>query len=271
MSCSGPPTSTRRRSTRCCGPCETPDSTRCPSRSGSRPTAGNASVSSPATFRVRRSRRGRSRSSRVGEHRGAAPPVPRCPGEPRHAFRRGVERRDGGSLGRPRDLSQRRLSGERRVPRRRCRRAPRLRLRGTRTPRSTTSRSSPRCGCRSTPTTTPPASGVAASTRFVACASSPTATGCRRIAPSSSTSSRTRSRTARTGGFVRRQVERGHPAFVAMAETMGGLDRYERRHLWFEANRQRFADALWDEVRSDDGMTGARTAGRRPVACAQRL
>jgi hypothetical protein len=49
---------------------------------------------------------------------------------------------------------------------------------------------------------------------------------------------------ARTGGFVRRQIERGHPAFITMAETMGGLDRYERRHLWFEANRQRFADAL---------------------------
>ncbi len=49
---------------------------------------------------------------------------------------------------------------------------------------------------------------------------------------------------ARTGGFVRRQVLRGHPAFVAMAETMGGLDRYERRYQWFEANRQRFAEAL---------------------------
>ena len=49
---------------------------------------------------------------------------------------------------------------------------------------------------------------------------------------------------ARTGGFVRRRIEEGHQAFVEMAETMGGLERYERRHRWFEQNRQRFADAL---------------------------
>jgi hypothetical protein len=49
---------------------------------------------------------------------------------------------------------------------------------------------------------------------------------------------------ARTGGFVRRRVESGHQAFIDMAETMGGLERYERRHQWFERNRQRFADAL---------------------------
>jgi hypothetical protein len=49
---------------------------------------------------------------------------------------------------------------------------------------------------------------------------------------------------ARSGGFVRRKVEEGHPAFAEMVETMGGLERYERRHVWFERNRQRFADAL---------------------------
>ena len=51
-------------------------------------------------------------------------------------------------------------------------------------------------------------------------------------------------REARTGGFVRRQAESGHQAFIDMAETMGGLERYERRHHWFERNRQRFAEAL---------------------------
>jgi aminoglycoside phosphotransferase (APT) family kinase protein len=49
---------------------------------------------------------------------------------------------------------------------------------------------------------------------------------------------------ARTGGFVARQVDRGHPAFADMVVAMGGIERYERRHQWFEANRQRFADTL---------------------------
>jgi hypothetical protein len=49
---------------------------------------------------------------------------------------------------------------------------------------------------------------------------------------------------ARTGGFVRRRIEAGQQAFIDMAETMGGLERYERRHQWFEKNRRRFADVL---------------------------
>jgi len=49
---------------------------------------------------------------------------------------------------------------------------------------------------------------------------------------------------ARTGGFVRRRIELGQRAFIDMAETMGGLERYERRYEWFEQHRQRFADAL---------------------------
>jgi hypothetical protein len=28
------------------------------------------------------------------------------------------------------------------------------------------------------------------------------------------------------------------------ASAMGGIERYERRHRWFEQNRSRFADAL---------------------------
>jgi aminoglycoside phosphotransferase (APT) family kinase protein len=50
--------------------------------------------------------------------------------------------------------------------------------------------------------------------------------------------------TTRQGGFVRRRIDEGDDAFVEMAATMGGLERYERRHQWFERNRQRFADAL---------------------------
>jgi Phosphotransferase enzyme family len=49
---------------------------------------------------------------------------------------------------------------------------------------------------------------------------------------------------ARSGGFVRRRIEDGQQAFIEMAETMGGLERYERRHQWFERNRQQLADAL---------------------------
>jgi hypothetical protein len=48
-----------------------------------------------------------------------------------------------------------------------------------------------------------------------------------------------------TGGtFVRRRVERGEQAFVAMWNTMGGQARYDRRHEWFGQNRQCFLDAL---------------------------
>jgi hypothetical protein len=48
-----------------------------------------------------------------------------------------------------------------------------------------------------------------------------------------------------TGGdFVRRRVERGEAAFVAMWNEMGGQDRYDRRNEWFQGNRQRFLDAL---------------------------
>ena len=49
---------------------------------------------------------------------------------------------------------------------------------------------------------------------------------------------------SRTGGFVRRRIDEGNHAFIEMAETMGGLERYERRYQWFAHNRQRFADAL---------------------------
>ncbi len=48
----------------------------------------------------------------------------------------------------------------------------------------------------------------------------------------------------RSGGFVRRRVEAGEPAFVEMWRMMGGEDRLDRRRRWFDASRDRFLDAL---------------------------
>lgn len=44
--------------------------------------------------------------------------------------------------------------------------------------------------------------------------------------------------------FVRRRVERGEEAFVAMWNQMGGQARDDRRLAWFERNKQRFSDLL---------------------------
>lgn len=52
------------------------------------------------------------------------------------------------------------------------------------------------------------------------------------------------SRFANGGSFVRRRVERGEQAFIDMWNTMGGQERYDRRHRWFIDNRSRFAKAL---------------------------
>ena len=46
------------------------------------------------------------------------------------------------------------------------------------------------------------------------------------------------------GAFVRRRVEAGEAAFIAMWEAMGGQERYDRRRRWFHDERGRFADAL---------------------------
>ena len=48
----------------------------------------------------------------------------------------------------------------------------------------------------------------------------------------------------RGGEFVRRRVENGEAAFVAMWEAMGGQARHDRRQTWFTAERSRFVDAL---------------------------
>lgn len=51
-------------------------------------------------------------------------------------------------------------------------------------------------------------------------------------------------RMANGGGFVRRRVEAGEPAFIAMWEAMGGQARYDRRHDWFTTNRGAFEASL---------------------------
>jgi Phosphotransferase enzyme family len=46
------------------------------------------------------------------------------------------------------------------------------------------------------------------------------------------------------GAFVQRHVDAGDPAFTEMWNQMGGAERYRRREEWFEANTQRFLDAV---------------------------
>jgi Phosphotransferase enzyme family len=48
----------------------------------------------------------------------------------------------------------------------------------------------------------------------------------------------------RGGAFVQRRAEAGDPNFIKMLEEMGGMERYERRSRWWEANRSRFVAAL---------------------------
>ena len=48
----------------------------------------------------------------------------------------------------------------------------------------------------------------------------------------------------RGGQFVRRKVESGDPNFIKMWNELGGKERFDRRRRWFDANRDRFAEAL---------------------------
>jgi hypothetical protein len=50
----------------------------------------------------------------------------------------------------------------------------------------------------------------------------------------------------RGGEFIQRRVEAGDPNFIRMLEEMGGMERYDRRRRWWEANRSAFDDALAD-------------------------
>ncbi len=46
------------------------------------------------------------------------------------------------------------------------------------------------------------------------------------------------------GSFVRRRVEAGEPAFIEMWRAMGGDARFDRRHAWWQRERDRFVHAL---------------------------
>jgi hypothetical protein len=46
------------------------------------------------------------------------------------------------------------------------------------------------------------------------------------------------------GAFVQRRVDAGDRNFIRMLEETGGMERYERRRLWWEASRGHFVRAL---------------------------
>jgi len=46
------------------------------------------------------------------------------------------------------------------------------------------------------------------------------------------------------GAFLQRRIDRGEEAFIAMTEQMGGMGRYDRRRVWFAANRSQLADSI---------------------------
>jgi len=49
---------------------------------------------------------------------------------------------------------------------------------------------------------------------------------------------------ARGGQFLQRRLDEGNEAFIKMVAESGGMAKFDRRRVWFAANRQRFADAL---------------------------
>jgi phosphotransferase family enzyme len=46
------------------------------------------------------------------------------------------------------------------------------------------------------------------------------------------------------GEFVRRRVEAGDPNFIAMWNEMGGMERFDRRRLWWDDHQTHFLNAL---------------------------
>jgi len=48
----------------------------------------------------------------------------------------------------------------------------------------------------------------------------------------------------RGGQFVQRKVAAGDPNFIKMWNDLGGMERFDRRRRWFNANRSRIAEAL---------------------------
>jgi Phosphotransferase enzyme family len=49
---------------------------------------------------------------------------------------------------------------------------------------------------------------------------------------------------ARGGVFLQRRVAAGDPNFIRIFDEIGGMERYDRRRRWWEANRAVFADAM---------------------------
>ena len=49
---------------------------------------------------------------------------------------------------------------------------------------------------------------------------------------------------ARGGEFVLRHVEAGEPGFVEMWNSMGGMERFDRRRAWWAGSRSEFAAAM---------------------------
>ena len=46
------------------------------------------------------------------------------------------------------------------------------------------------------------------------------------------------------GAFVQRRAAAGDPNFLHMLKEMGGMERYERRRVWWESHRGEFTSAL---------------------------
>jgi hypothetical protein len=48
----------------------------------------------------------------------------------------------------------------------------------------------------------------------------------------------------RGGEFLQRRLDEGNETFAAVAETTGGMSKFDRRRAWFSTNREHFAEAL---------------------------
>ena len=46
------------------------------------------------------------------------------------------------------------------------------------------------------------------------------------------------------GAFIQRRVDAGDPNFLRMLSEMGGMERYDRRLIWWEVNRHTFVRAM---------------------------
>jgi hypothetical protein len=49
---------------------------------------------------------------------------------------------------------------------------------------------------------------------------------------------------AEGGAFLQRRIDRQEKAFLALRDEYGGMERFDRRRAWFEANRTRFIDSI---------------------------